>query len=65
MSNENKPLEKEEIVNGDESTLNTQPETETESENLSEESDTNNATDDSEDGGDTGGSNPPPEKERG
>lgn len=65
MSNENKPVEKEEILNDDKNVSNVQPEPETESEDFSEETETDNATDDSEDDGDTGGSAPPPEKGRG
>lgn len=61
MPNENKPVEKEEIINGDE-TIKINPEMESDNEQDSEQSD-DLADQDSDD--DTGGSSPPPEKGRG
>ena len=58
MSNENKPLKKEGIVNDDENISNVQPEPETEPENLTEETDADSATDDPATDDDTGGTTP-------
>lgn len=58
MSTENKPLEKEEIVNGDENVSNVQPEQETESESIDKETNTENETFDPAGDDDTGGSSP-------
>lgn len=65
MSTEKKPLEKEEIVNGDERISNNQPEQENESDNLNEEADADNATIDPASDDDTGGTTPPGNKPRG